>query len=216
MLFWELMKDGGPVMWVILACSLVAMFVFLEKWFQFHREQINVRELVKGLINVLRRDGYVEALTLCDNTPGPVARVLAAAILARERGDEDVRQAIEDANMVEIPRLERHLNLLGTVGYIAPLLGLLGTVFGMMGAFQTIQQSIYLSAGALSGDIRMALITTASGLCLAIPCYVAYNYLLARVNSITLDMSKASSEIIYFFAHRQTVEDGVREEVPDK
>ncbi len=216
MLFWELMKDGGPVMWVILACSLVAMFVFLEKWFQFHREQINVRELVKGLINVLRRDGYVEALTLCDNTPGPVAKVLAAAILARERGDEDVRQAIEDANMVEIPRLESNLSLLGTIGYIAPLLGLLGTVFGMMGAFQTIQQSVYLSAGALSGDIRMALITTASGLCLAIPCYIAYNYLVTRVNSITLDMGKASSEIIYFFAHHRNAENSDGGGVTDK
>ena len=126
MLFMQMMKDGGPVMWIILGCSLIAVYYFLEKWFQFHREQINVKELVKGLVNVLKRDGFIEAISLCDNTPGPVARVLAAAILAYERGDDDLRQAIEDANMEEIPKLERHVNLLATIGYIAPLLGLLG------------------------------------------------------------------------------------------
>jgi biopolymer transport protein ExbB len=204
MLFLQMMRNGGPVMWIILGCSIFAIFVFLEKWFQFHREQINVKELVKGLVNVLKRDGFIEAISLCDNTPGPVARVLAAAILAYERGDSDLRQAIEDANLVEVPRLERHLNILATVGYIAPLLGLLGTVLGMMDAFQTIhEKSVYLSAVDLSGSISMALITTAAGLCVAIPCYVAYNYLIARVNSMTLDMEKASSEIIQFFKHNK-------------
>ncbi|OGV49224.1 MAG: biopolymer transporter ExbB [Lentisphaerae bacterium GWF2_44_16] len=205
MIFYQMMIDGGPVMWVILACSIVAMFVFLEKWFHFHREQVNVGELVTGLINVLKRDGIVEAISLCDNTPGPVARVLMSAILAYEKGDEDIRQAIEDAALTEVPRLERRLNLLATVAYIAPLLGLLGTVLGMMGAFQKIhtKAGIYLSAADLSGDINMALITTAAGLCVAIPCYVAYNYLVSRVQSFALEIEKASSEIIYFFKHRQ-------------
>ncbi|MFA7231748.1 MAG: MotA/TolQ/ExbB proton channel family protein [Victivallaceae bacterium] len=205
MLFLQLMKDGGPVMWPILACSLIGMYVFLEKWFQFHREQINVKELVKGLINVLKKDGFIEAISLCDNTPGPVAKTLAAAILAYERGEEDIRQAIEDANLVEIPKLERFINVLGTVAYISPLLGLLGTVLGMMQAFQTISaKGIYVSTAALSGDINIALITTAGGLCVAIPCYVAYNYLVARVNSMTLDMEKAASEIVYFFKQHKT------------
>ena len=203
MLFLQLMNDGGPVMWLILVCSLIAMYVFLEKWLQFHREQINVRELLKGLNNVLKRNGFVEAISLCDNTPGPVARVLSAAILAYERGDEDLERAIEDANLEEVPKLERHLNILGTVAYIAPLLGLLGTVLGMMRAFQTIHdtQSVYLNATQLSGSINMALITTAAGLAVAIPCYVAHNYLLARVNTMTLDMEKAESTILGFFQY---------------
>lgn len=205
MLFLQLMKDGGLIMWPILACSLIGMYIFLEKWFQFHREQINVKELVKGLINVLKKDGFIEAISLCDNTPGPVAKTLAAAILAYERGEEDIRQAIEDANLVEIPKLERFINVLGTVAYISPLLGLLGTVLGMMQAFQTISaKGIYVSTAALSGDINIALITTAAGLCVAIPCYVAYNYLVARVNSMTLDMEKAASEIVYFFKQHKT------------
>ena len=98
-------------------------------------------------------------------------------------------------------KLERHLNILETVGFIAPLLGLLGTVLGMMRTFQTIHatQSVYLNATELSGSINMALITTAAGLTVAIPCYVAYNYLLSRVNTIALDMEKAESTILNFF-----------------
>jgi biopolymer transport protein ExbB len=209
MLFYKIMLDGGPVMWPILFCSLIATFIFIEKWFHFHREQVNVGELVSGLINVLKRNGLIEAMTLCDTTPGPVARILSAAIQAHEKEDDDIRQAIQDAALVEIPKLERRLNLLATIAYVSPLLGLLGTVLGMMRAFETIhaKQGIYLSATDLSGDIGMALITTAAGLSVAIPCYLAYNYLVSRVESITIEMEKASSEIIYFFKHNKKRED---------
>lgn len=205
MLFLQIMRDGGPVMWLIAACSLVAVFIFVEKWFQFHREQVNVKELIKGLFNVLKRDGYIEAISLCDNTPGPAARLLAAAILAYEHGENDIRQAIEDANSEEIPKLEKHIVVLGTIGYVAPLLGLLGTVLGMMQAFQTIHsKSVYLSAGDLSGAINLALTTTAAGLCVAIPCYIAYNYLISRISSITQEMEKAASEITFFFKNHKS------------
>ena len=208
LLFYQMMKDGGPVMWIIIFCGAFAMLIFIERWFHFHREQVNIGELVTGLKNVLRRNGFVEAVSLCDNTPGPVARILMAAILAQKDGDADIRRAIEDAALIEVPKLERRLNILATIGYISPLLGLLGTVFGMMGALQTIQakEGVYLSAADLSGDIGMALITTAAGLCVAIPCYVAYNYLMSRIESFTVEIEKASSEIIYFFNH-QKIED---------
>ena len=197
----QLMRDGGPVLWVIGICAVLGMFIFFKKTFQFHREEVNVRELVRGLENVLRRNGYVEAISLCDNTPGPAARVLSSAILAYERKDEDLKQAIDDACLEELPKLEKNIDILGTIGFIAPLLGLLGTVLGMMETFQTVNvtSSMTLSASELAGSIRMALITTAGGLAVAIPCYVAYNYLVSRVNAITLDMEKAASEIIYFF-----------------
>lgn len=206
MLFIKLMSNGGPIMWPIFLCSLIAMFVFIEKWFQFHREQINVRELVKGVINVLKRDGFIEAISLCDNTPGPAARILASAILAYERGNADIEQVIKDNNLVEIPRLERHLNVLASIGYVAPLLGLLGTVIGMMLAFGVIHdKGIGLTATDLSYSIGMALTTTAAGLCVAIPCYLSYNYLVSRLNSIALDMEKAASEITHFFKHNRPV-----------
>lgn len=211
MLFLKLMKDGGPVMWIILVCSIIAMFVFLVKWFQFHREQINVSELIKGLKNVLRRDGFIEAISLCDNTPGPVARVLGATIVAYQSGS-DIEEAIYNARLTEVPRLENNMNILGTVGYISPLLGLLGTVIGMMRAFNTIAKNVYFSAADISGDIGMALVTTAGGLCVAIPCYIAYNYLSSRIDSMTLEIDKASMELQLFFKeHDSTPTDGKNE-----
>lgn len=201
MLFMKMMADGGPVMWLILFLSVVAMVIFLEKWFQYHREQINVGELITGLFNVLRRDGYMEAITLCDNTPGPVPAILNAAILARQRGDRKLDNAISSACTEEVARLERHLNILGTIGYLAPLLGLLGTVLGLMEAFQSVHStaSVYLSVTELARAVNLALITTASGLAVAIFCYAAHNYLHARLDSITLDIEKAASEISAFF-----------------
>ncbi|MEI3040163.1 MAG: MotA/TolQ/ExbB proton channel family protein [Victivallales bacterium] len=198
----QMIKNGDPVMMILLGCSVVAVFIFVEKWFQFHRSQVNVKELVNGLINVLKRDGMIEAITLCDHTPGPVARLLTAAIQAHQN-DDDIRQSIEDASIVELPRLESHLNILATIAYIAPLLGLLGTVVGMADAFQAIEtkQGISMTLADLSGGIYLALTSAAAGLCVAIPCHIAYNYLVSRVQSLCVDMEKASSEILYFFQH---------------
>ena len=196
---WSMIVSAGVTMWLIILCSLVAVLVFIGKWFQFHRAQINVRELISGLVNVLRRDGMIEALTLCDNTPGPVARILTAAIQAYQNED-DIRRAIDDAVLVELPRLESLLNVLGTIAKVAPLLGLLGTVVGMQETFAAMRNSMELTE--LSGGITKALLTTGAGLVLAIPCLIAYNYLLARVESFCIEMEKASSEIMYFFEHK--------------
>jgi len=201
--FWNLMKDGGPIMWVILCCSILALFLFLKKVFQFHREEINVGELLRGLFNVLRRDGFVEALTLCDHTPGPSARLLAAAIRAYERGDEDIRKAMDDAALEEIPKLERHVHLLSSLGFVLPLIGFLGTVLGMMRVFQVAQANEAFSATDIAGAVNMALISTAAALVVAIPCYLAYNYLVARINLITLDLEKASLEMLSFMERRR-------------
>ncbi|MBO4648440.1 MAG: MotA/TolQ/ExbB proton channel family protein [Lentisphaeria bacterium] len=197
--FWNIIVDAGIIMWIILGCSLLAVFIFIGKWFQFHRAQVNVRELVSGLVNVLQRDGMIEALTLCDNTPGPVARILTAAIQAYQNED-DIRRAIDDAVLVELPRLESHLNVLGTLAKVAPLLGLLGTVLGMQETFAAMRSSMALND--LSGGISTALVTTGAGLTLAVPCLIAYNYLVARVETFCIEMEKASSEIIYFFDHK--------------
>ena len=203
-MFMEIMKQGGPVMWLILLCSVIAVFIFLEKLFYFHRVQINAGDLVRGLVNVLKRNSIVEAISLCDDTPGPAAHVLRAAILAYEQGDEDLRQAIDDAGLGELPRLEARMKILATIAYITPLLGLLGTVLGMIEVFHTITtRGAMVNASELANGIGEALFTTAAGLCVAIPCFVAYNYLVSRIESITLDMEKSSSEIVYFFKHNK-------------
>ena len=214
MYFYQLLADGGPVMGLIFIAAVLATGVFLMKAFQFHREEINVRELITGLENVLKRNGYVEAISLCDNTPGPVARVLGAAIVAYQRGERDLHQTIDAACLEELPKLERFVGILGTVGYITPLLGFFGTILGMMQAFQTIHQtqSVYLSATQLAGSVNMALMTTAAGLAVAIPCYAAYNFLISRIRSMTLNIELASTEILGFFERHSAVQNGETKE----
>lgn len=203
--FFRMIADGGLVMWPILVAGILGIFIFLMKTIQFHREEINITELVKGLVNVLKRDGLIEAISLCDNTPGPAAKVVGSVILALERGDEDLRQAADEAYLQELPRLERHLSVLGTIGYITPLLGFFGTVLGMMGAFQIISgtESVYLTASSLAGSVNKALLSSAFGLLVAIPSYLGYNYLIGRVNQLTFDMERAATEIIGFCERRR-------------
>jgi biopolymer transport protein ExbB len=140
-------------------------------------------------------------LSICDATPGPVARLVKVAILNREKGREGVREALEEAGLVEVPPLEDKLNLLATIAQITPLMGLLGTVLGFIKIFTTLQNSQTLAnLQDVSGGVWEALINTAAGLAVAIPCYAAYNYLVSRVNAIVLDMEKAATEIVNIVA----------------
>jgi biopolymer transport protein ExbB len=191
------LAEGGPMIWVIVAASAVALSVFFERLLQYHREQINTSQFLNGVRTVLKRDNVVEALAICDATPGPVARLVKVAILNRDQGREGVREALEDAGAWEVPRLEQKLNVLATIAQIAPLLGLLGTVLGFMKAFHSIQDAgLTAHLGELSIGIWEALICTAAGLAVSIPCYAGYNYLVGRVNAIILDMEQVSSEIL--------------------
>jgi biopolymer transport protein ExbB len=188
---------GGPMIWVIVFASAVAIAVFVERVLHYHRAQINSMEFLNGVRNVLKRENVVEALSICDATPGPVARLVKVAILNRDKGRDGVREALEEAGLVEVPPLEEKLNLLATIAQIAPLLGLLGTALGFIRVFSKLQaQGTMANVQQLSGGIWEALICTAAGLAVAIPCYAAYNYLVSRVNAIVLDMEKAATEIV--------------------
>jgi biopolymer transport protein ExbB len=192
-----LLAHGTLMTWLLLALSAVVVVVFIERLLHYHRAQINSMEFLNGVRNVLKRDNVVEALSICEATPGPVARLVKTAILNRDRGREGVRDALEEAGLLEVPRLEDKLNLLATIAQIAPLMGLLGTVMGFMSMFNELQQSgAFATPDRLAGGIWGALISMAGGLAVAIPTYAGYNYLVSRVNSIVLDMEKASTEIL--------------------
>jgi biopolymer transport protein ExbB len=189
--------NGGPVLWVILFASAVAVLVFIERFLHCHRAQINSTEFLNGVRNVLKRANIVEALSICDATPGPVARLVKTAILNRDHGRERVREALEEAGLAEVPRLEEKLNLLATIAQLAPLLGLLGTVLGFIKTFMLMQkEGLHAHFSLLSDGIWQALICAAAGLAVAIPAHAAYNYLVSRVNSIVLDMERAATEIV--------------------
>mgnify|MGYP001613525739 CR=1 FL=1 len=205
----NLLKQGGLVMWLLLALSSAAAVVFVERLLHYHRAQINSAEFLNGVRNVLKRENVVEALSICDATPGPVPRLVRTAILNLERGREGVREALEEAGLLEVPRLEEKLNLLATIAQIAPLIGLLGTVLGFIHTFEIIEQKGMNAYGAdLSRGVWEALICTALGLAVAIPSYAGYNYLVNRVNSIVLDMEKASTEILNIVSNLSLVRNG--------
>jgi biopolymer transport protein ExbB len=189
------------MIWLLLVASAVALVVFIQRILHYHRAQINSMEFLNGVRNVLKRENVVEALSICDATPGPVARLVKVAILNRERGRDGVREALEEAGLVEVPPLEDKLNLLATIAQIAPLMGLLGTVLGFIKIFRNMQaQGTFAHLDNLSSGIWEALICTAAGLAVAIPCYAGYNYLVSRVNAIVLDMEKAATEIVNIVA----------------
>jgi biopolymer transport protein ExbB len=193
----ELLTYGGSPLWLLLISSAVAVVVFIERFLHCHRAQINSTEFLNGVRTVLKRDNVVEALSICDATPGPVARLVKVAILNRDHGRERVREALEEAGLAEVPRLEEKLNLLATIAQLAPLLGLLGTVLGFIDTFEAMKnQGPYAHLGDLSNGVWKALVCAAVGLAVAIPAHAGYNYLVSRVNSIVLDMERAATEIV--------------------
>lgn len=193
----SLLLRGGPIIWIIFLVSAAGVAIFIERLLHYHRAQINSAEFLNGVRNVLKRDNIVEAISICEATPGPVPRLVKTAILNRERGRDGVRDSLEEAGLIEVPRLEEKLGLLATIAQIAPLLGLLGTVLGFMRIFRTLEsEGVFAHAGLLSRGIWEALICTGAGLAVAIPAYAGYNYLVSRVNSIVLEMEKASTEIL--------------------
>src|ERR1041385_1587928 len=131
----SLLAYGGVMLWLILFVSAVAVTVFIERFLHFHRAQINSTEFLNGVRTVLKRENVVEAISICDATPGPVARLVKTAILNRNHGRDRIRESLEDAGLAEVPRLEEKLNLLATIAQLAPLFGLLGTVIGLMETF---------------------------------------------------------------------------------
>ncbi|MDD5555909.1 MAG: MotA/TolQ/ExbB proton channel family protein [bacterium] len=184
-------------MWIIAGCSIVALAVFTERLVNLHRAGIDARAFLRAVRKRIAASRMDEAAALCESTPGPIASIVSAALRAAGRSRAEIRQAIEDAGLHEVPRLERHLPILATVAHVCPLLGLLGTVAGMIKAFQQIQtHGGVVNPGDLAGGIWEALLTTAAGLMVAIPSFVAYNYLTARVNAIVLDMETSATAVI--------------------
>ena len=192
-----LLTHGGPVIWLILLAAAIALATFIERVLYCHRSQINSAAFLNGVRTVLKRDNVIEALSICDATPGPIASLVKTAVLNRAQGREGVREAIEEAGLTEVPRLEEKLNLLATIAQIAPLLGLLGTAIGFIRVFMDLEKAgPYAHVGDLSAGIWQALICTAAGLAVAIPMHACYNYLVSRINKIVLDMERAATEIV--------------------
>ena len=185
------------MMWVLLTLGLLTVLLALERVLFLHRGQIRATTFLEGIKNILAKRRLVEALTVCEETPGPVAAVVKAALLHAEADVATMRFHVQEAVIVELPALERRLGSIATIAQVAPMVGLLGTVLGMATTFLAFEKD-YMSASALATGMWQALLCTAGGLMLALPAHVAHHFLSGRVRSIVRDVEWAGNEIMRY------------------
>jgi biopolymer transport protein ExbB len=193
---WEIFIAGGPVMWPILLCSVIAAAIMLERLWTLQRKRVIPRELTDRVWKLVEtrtlNERHIEALA----RNSPLGRVLAAGLTHRQQGREIMKEVIEDTGRHVVHELERFLSPLGTIAAISPLLGLLGTVTGMIEAFEAITSQGVGDPQVLSGGIGEALITTAAGLIVAIPALIAYRYLRGLVDFLVVEMEKEAMKLV--------------------
>ena len=193
----SLLAHGGPVMWVLLALGLALVVLFTERTLYLHRGQIRSTAFLGGIKNILAKRRLVEALTVCEETPGPVAAVVKAALLHADEDAEAMRFHVQEAAVVELPALERRIGAIAAIAQVAPLVGLLGTVLGMIATFAAFQRD-YATASVLARGMWQALLCTAGGIMLAIPAHLALHFLHGRVRAIVRDMEWSGNEIMKY------------------
>jgi len=196
---YNVFAKGGPAMWLLVLLGLAATVIFVERALFLHRAQIRSTEFLGGIKNLLQRSRLMEALTLCEETPGPVAQVVKAGLRHATDDEQAMRFAVQEEAIVEIPVLERRISALAAIGQIAPLFGLLGTVLGMINTFWLFNQGgNFANPAVLAGGMYEALLTAAAGLAVAIPAHIARHFLAGRVRVLVQDMEWTGSELMRF------------------
>lgn len=193
----EILAKGGWVIIFIGIASLIGLGIFIERIIVLRKAKINYNTFLMKMKHLLSKNNVKEALLLCSETPGPIPRVLEKGIRMIGRSKEEIKEALETAGHAEIYHLEKGLSVLGTVAGVAPLLGFLGTVTGMIQAFMKIEElGGNVNATVLAGGIWEALITTAAGLAVGIPAMIAYNYLVNKVKHFVFEIEQSSQELL--------------------
>ena len=206
----SVLAQGGPVFWLLVGLGIAAVIVFFTRLLHLRRAQIDYADFLKGVCNVLENGGVEEAMMICEDTPGPVAAVTLTAINHRLSARETLLEAVDNTGRAEMSRLERRLAFLAITCQIAPLLGLLGTLLGVVSVVQTIntQAPIVQSTDLTSGLMR-ALVATIAGLLVAIPCHVMYMLLMVRIERIVLEMEAAAAEVVAYLTRQGGSHTGV-------
>jgi biopolymer transport protein ExbB len=192
----DLLISGGIVLLVILLLSLYAVYLFFFRLFKLNRERVDAETLMMRVNAAVRERDLNLALEACEQHGGPVARVLHSALLRLPYGRQAVEAAFGEASLLEEQSLTRGLRPLATIAQVAPLLGLLGTVTGMIIAFGEISSSGGGNPSLLAGGIGQALVTTAAGLMVAIPVLIGQNYLASRVDAILTEVDRRREELM--------------------
>jgi biopolymer transport protein ExbB len=193
-------RQGGPMMYPLLFFSLLALTFIIERFIALTRAKINVNEFLTRVRKALLVNRNVkEAIKVCEQYQGPVASVMKAGLLRYGHTREDIEKTIENAALYELDRLERGMGVLATTANVAPMLGFLGTVTGMIKSFATLASEGLTNPAKVAAGISEALITTAAGLMIAIPAQLAYNYYTTKINRFVRDIETATNMLLETF-----------------
>lgn len=187
---------GGIIMIPIISCSIFALAIFIERLWSTKKEKVIPADLFVTVERLIKETKIGEALYMCGRNDSCLSRIILAGLKSHGRRTADIKEAIEEAGRREVASLDRYTGILGTIANITPLLGLLGTVSGMIKAFNVIAAGGVGDPAVLAGGISEALITTASGLSVAIPTFVAYKFLTGRADRLVLDMEEHSLNLV--------------------
>ena len=204
-------SQGGPVMYPLLFISLLGFVLFIERSLFLHKGQIGTQDFLSGIKNLVRKKRLVEALTLCEDTPGPMARIMKSALLNYGESRETIRSAIQSAAIVEIPILERRIGTIAALARVAPLLGFLGTLIAALQALYLLE-SFNGDSGVLSRLLAEALITSASGLAISVMAMLAYHFLSGRVRALVHDFEWVGHDIHEFLSTQSDAEESTHED----
>ena len=183
-------------MWPLLGTSIIGLAVIIERFVTLGRARTDVRKLMKRVLDALHSKGVDAAAAECERTRGPIAAILHAGLKRADRGTEAVETAIETAGTIETSFLERGLIWLSTLATIAPLLGFLGTVSGMIRAFNAIAEAEQVNAKLVASGISEALITTAAGLVIAIPLSAFHNFFVSQIDRFIIEMEESTADLV--------------------
>ncbi len=193
---YDLFLKGGILMYPIAFCSIVALGVFLERLWSLRKRKVIPQEFLMEIVDMVAQGKIREAITYCKRSDASIAHIAYAGIENYGKKRELIKERMEEVGKREVANLERYINVIGTIAGVAPLLGLLGTVSGMIKSFNVISLQGVADPGSLAGGISEALITTAAGLVVAIPAFVMYRYLRNKVDSLVVEMEEISVRMV--------------------
>lgn len=199
-------SNWNIILLIIGACSLLSFTIFIERMINLRKSEIDTNKFIVSLRQIIKDGNIVEAIQVCEGTGGTIANIVKAGLIKHNRTKDQIENAMEMSGLIEIAQLEKNAKILSIIGYIAPLIGLLGTVLGFIQAFSEMRMSglVDISATRIGEAMEYALVTTAAGLVVAIPSIIAYNYIVSRIEGFVLEIQTTSSEIVDLLVHRET------------
>lgn len=198
-------SNWNIILIVIGGCSLLSFTIFIERFLHLRKSEIDTNAFIVNLRKMIKDGNFIEAITFCENTPGTISNIVKAGLVKHNRSQQQIESAMEISGLIEVAHLEKNAKILSIIAYIAPLIGLLGTVLGFIQAFSEMRMSglVDISATRIGEAMEYALVTTAAGLVVAIPSVIAYNYIVGRIEGFILEIQTTSSEIVDLLIHQE-------------